>query len=921
MDRISRSRSIQSTRNRKARRGLAATKTRSALLATSALVVLAMGSAANAQVASWDNNTRTWTFFSGTTTTRLETDFNQNPVVGPDSAGFKPSVAGAWSMNIQNGATIQDDGPNASNETDAIQIDGGQTTTLTVNNAGLVNTTANESGHNAAFTWFAQSTRPEADLIVNNTGQFIGVDGGILTGFAMANSSTTFNNAAGAEIIVAGASESRELTRVAIDTTLRSQLSEAAISTDTVNNRGLLSSRDFGARLGNGEDTFTNFGTGRIVTTGVNGNEGVAIDLGADNDVAVLMANSETIGNVLGQSGDDRISIAGILDGDVYGGDDNDTMEILATAEFVGSVFGEAGADQLTIVNGFDMDVITEMNGGGNAVLQGAETPGSDENDQLFLDRQTFEAATASVIPQNWQFITLRDQTTMQYRDGESIVVGQLETQAGTSFNFAGTVGVTDGVSRGSVLNRGVVGSANGQTGDVLNVGDNFFGNGVVELDAALDATEASDVIIVQGTTSGNGTQQIVVNDVGTGIGAETGDGPGNGIRLIDVSASGQTADGDFVLANGPLQAGAFIYGLDLETDSIWYLQSVAVSDPGVVYTGTPYQLKTFGRETIGTYYERTGTRIGCGPDGLHDDEEKSPAQMADLADVADMAEHEACNYGVWARVIGAWTEADGMINNMTNASYEETVWAVQGGIDAIVRDDDDGQLVASIFLHYGQIRADAKNNDGGGNAGSTDGDAFGGGVSLTYTTTDGLYLDGVATYTRYDLDITTAAGDNGNADADGWAFSGEIGKHFVSTDNRFGITPQMQIVYQSISIDDFTTTNGNTVSISNADSLEGRVGATFEYLPETNGESRTRLYVEANLIQEFLDAPVTTFSGAPLSLAYEDTSYEVGIGVEWGVKGKDSVAVWAEADYRTAVSSDDGPDTFAATAGLAYRF
>lgn len=918
MDRISSPRSIQTAGNGKARRGFTASKKRTALLATSALVVLAMGSAANAQAASWDNVTRTWTFFSGTTTTRLQTDFNQNPIVPGDSAGFKPSVAGAWSMNIQNGATIQDDGPGASNETDAIQIDGGEATTLTVNNAGLVNTTANEGGHNAAFTWFAQSTRPEADLIVNNTGQFIGVDGGILTGFAMANSSTTFNNADGAEIIVAGASESRELTRVAIDTSLVSQLGEAAISVDTVNNRGLLSSRDFGARLGNGEDIFTNFGTGRIITTGAGVNEGVAIDLGGDDDVAVLMANSLTIGNVLGQSGNDRVSVGGELQGDVLGGDGNDIVNVLATADFTGSIIGGEGGDTVTIENGFDVNRLTLVDG-----TAGAFITGSGDDDTLFLDRQTFDSGTATVDIRNWEYITLRDQTVMQYRDGQTLVVGQLETQAGTSFNFEGSVRLYDEVRSGNILNRGAVSAANGRTGDTLRVENRFTGNGIVELDAALDATEASDVIVVLGTTTGNGTQTIVVNDVGTGIGADTGDGPGNGIRLIDVSTFGRdrTAEGDFVLANGPLQAGAYAYDLDLESDSIWYLQSFAVSDPGVVITGIPYHIKTFGRETIGNYYERTGTRIGCGPDGVHDDDEKSPAQMADLADVADVMEYEACNYGVWARVLGSWTEADGMINNMSNVSYEETVWAVQGGVDAIVRDDDDGQLVASLFLHYGQIRADAKDNDTRLNSGSTDGDAFGGGVSLTYTANNGLYLDGVATYTRYDLDITTAVGNNGNTDADGWAFSGEIGKHFTSTDNRFGITPQMQVLYQAISIDDFTTTNGTPVSISDADSLEGRVGATFEYMPETDGGSKTRFYVEANLVQEFLDEPVTKIAGTPLSLAYEDTSYEVGVGVQWGVKGKDSVTVWAEADYRTAVSSDDGPDTFAATAGLAYRF
>ena len=134
--------------------------------------------------------------------------------------------------------------------------------------------------------------------------------------------------------------------------------------------------------------------------------------------------------------------------------------------------------------------------------------------------------------------------------------------------------------SSGSIIDL----SSNGPAaGDRLRVGGDYVGGGELRLDAALDASIASDVLIIDGIVV-SGATAIRVTDVGDGTGAATGTGPGLGIRLVDVSATGGTAAGQFFLAGGPMTVNAFDYDLYLQNDGIWYLQSaLRPIVPGVV--------------------------------------------------------------------------------------------------------------------------------------------------------------------------------------------------------------------------------------------------------------------------------------------------------------------------------------------------
>ena len=104
-----------------------------------------------------------------------------------------------------------------------------------------------------------------------------------------------------------------------------------------------------------------------------------------------------------------------------------------------------------------------------------------------------------------------------------------------------------------------VTGDYSGATGSVLKL-DTVLG----------DSSSASDLLIVNGASSGTTTVQV--SNAG-GLGAATA---GNGILLVQVNGA---SNGSFVLAGGSITAGQFSYTLH-QIGTNWYLQSAAVPPP-----------------------------------------------------------------------------------------------------------------------------------------------------------------------------------------------------------------------------------------------------------------------------------------------------------------------------------------------------
>ena len=96
------------------------------------------------------------------------------------------------------------------------------------------------------------------------------------------------------------------------------------------------------------------------------------------------------------------------------------------------------------------------------------------------------------------------------------------------------------------------------------------------------------------------------------GTGSLTGTGAGNGIRMVDVSTTGNTSAGDFTLSGGSISLGAFTYDVALESDGIWYLQST-VNGVAAAAAITSAFVQEIGSAFLGTLHERVGEQEHVG--------------------------------------------------------------------------------------------------------------------------------------------------------------------------------------------------------------------------------------------------------------------------------------------------------------------
>ena len=552
---------------------------------------------------------------------------------------------------------------------------------------------------------------------------------------------------------------------------------------------------------GNGDDSMWISGGSMQDVFGGSGNDTIAVSGLADLE-------DDTIG---GDNGDDTISLHGgeINNANVLGGSGNDTVDVNGAggADYLRSVdelFGGTGTNDVALFSGFAGELSEEFGGFEQVLLLNSTTldvhnPGSASP----LDRDL--SAGASGVP------------NILYTDS-------------TSTLYAGADSPGDFTWTGDQANLGVATMIDGSAEDRYTVTGNYAGNGsgVLGVDAALDASENSDLFFLGAVADvsvpapvgpivvGEGTSGLLVNDVGNGIGQLTGDGPGAGIAVIIVTSGNTDAD-DFFLINGPIQAGAVEYSLDLEPDGVWYLQSEFL-DQVFGYAAAPSAILGMARDYMGDLKERVGAREQTWSGGA--------TQISDGS-------------GVWLRSGGFFGEVDGD-TDFQELDYDQNHYFAQLGADlSLMSDDSSGHLIASIMGHAGY--SETHHDEGGNNEIAQDHiHAYGGGLALTWYggqgegwMGEGLYVDGIAQVTFYEMETkTTAEGTRGETDGWGWSIGVETGYAFNIGGERDGprLVPQLQLVYSQISLDDFTDEEGVIVEFDNADSLEGRLGVAIDF-------------------------------------------------------------------------------------------
>ncbi|EPU8037981.1 calcium-binding autotransporter Cah [Escherichia coli] len=431
---------------------------------------------------------------------------------------------------------------------------------------------------------------------------------------------------------------------------------------------------------------------------------------------------------------------------------------------------------------------VTITSGGALIADSGATVEGTSASGKFSIDGTSGQAS--GLLLENGGSFTVNaggqaGNTTVGHR-------GTLTLAAGGS--LSGRTQLSKGASM--VLNGDVV-----STGDIVNAGEIRFDNqttpnaalsravaksnspvtfhkltttnltgqgGTINMRVRLDGSNASDQLVINGGQATGKTWLAFTNVGNSNLGVAT---TGQGIRVVDAQNGATTEEGAFALSR-PLQAGAFNYTLNRDSDEDWYLRSENAYRAEVpLYTSMLTQAMDYDRILAGSRSHQTGVngennsvRLSIQGGHLGHDNNGGIARGA--------TPESSGSYG-FVRL-----EGDLLRTEVAGMSLTTGVYGAAGHSSVDVKDDDGSRA--------GTVRDDAG--------------SLGGYLNLVHTSS-GLWADIVAQGTRHSM---KASSDNNDFRARGWGWLGslETGLPFSITDNLM-LEPQLQYTWQGLSLDD----------------------------------------------------------------------------------------------------------------------
>lgn len=431
---------------------------------------------------------------------------------------------------------------------------------------------------------------------------------------------------------------------------------------------------------------------------------------------------------------------------------------------------------------------VTMTSGGALIADSGATVEGTNASGKFSIDGTSGQAS--GLLLENGGSFTVNaggqaSNTTVGHR-------GTLTLAAGGS--LSGRTQLSKGASM--VLNGDVV-----STGDIVNAGEIHFDNqttpdaalsravvksdspvtfhklttsnltgqgGTINMRVRLDGSNASDQLVINGGQATGKTWLAFTNVGNSNLGVATS---GQGIRVVDAQNGATTEEGAFALSR-PLQAGAFNYTLNRDSDEDWYLRSENAYRAEVsLYTSMLTQAMDYDRILAGSRSHQTGVngennsvRLSIQGGHLGHDNNGGIARGA--------TPESSGSYG-FVRL-----EGDLLRTEVAGMSVTAGVYGAAGHSSVDVKDDDGSRA--------GTVRDDAG--------------SLGGYLNLVHTSS-GLWADIVAQGTRHSM---KASSDNNDFRARGWGWLGslESGLPFSITDNLM-LEPQLQYTWQGLSLDD----------------------------------------------------------------------------------------------------------------------
>ncbi|WP_441006741.1 autotransporter domain-containing protein [Escherichia coli] len=292
---------------------------------------------------------------------------------------------------------------------------------------------------------------------------------------------------------------------------------------------------------------------------------------------------------------------------------------------------------------------------------------------------------------------------------------------------------------------------------------------GFIQVSRTADmAQNNADRLVIDG---GRATGKTILNLVNAGNSASGLATSGKGIQVVEAINGATTEEGAFVQGN-MLQAGAFNYSLNRDSDESWYLRSENAYRAEVpLYASMLTQAMDYDRILAGSRSHQTGVNgennsVRLSIQGGHLGHDNNGGI------VRGATPESSGSYG-FVRL-----EGDLMRTEVAGMSLTTGVYGAAGHSSVDVKDDDGSRA--------GTVRDDAG--------------SLGGYLNLIHNAS-GLWADIVAQGTRHSM---KASSDNNDfrARGRGWLGSLETGLPFSITDNLM-LEPQLQYTWQGLSLDD----------------------------------------------------------------------------------------------------------------------
>ena len=354
-----------------------------------------------------------------------------------------------------------------------------------------------------------------------------------------------------------------------------------------------------------------------------------------------------------------------------------------------------------------------------------------------------------------------------QLSKGASMVLNGDVVSTGDIVN-AGEIRFDNQTTPDAALSRAVAKSNSPVTFHKLTTSNLTGQGGTINMRVSLDGSNASDQLVINGGQATGKTWLAFTNVGNSNLGVATS---GQGIRVVDAQNGATTEEGAFALSR-PLQAGAFNYTLNRDSDEDWYLRSENAYRAEVpLYASMLTQAMDYDRILAGSRSHQTSVsgennsvRLSIQGGHLGHDNNGGIARGA--------TPESSGSYG-FVRL-----EGDLLRTEVAGMSLTTGVYGAAGHSSVDVKDDDGSRA--------GTVRDDAG--------------SLGGYLNLVHTSS-GLWADIVAQGTRHSM---KASSDNNDFRARGWGWLGslETGLPFSITDNLM-LEPQLQYTWQGLSLDD----------------------------------------------------------------------------------------------------------------------